>query len=166
LVAGQVIMGFGIAVVDSAQQKFFYHWFGADGLAFAFGLENAIAGTISVVVGLTAIPIRDRTGWYGWCFWIPVFFCAFSIVISVGYIIFERFLVPTQFRFKSSRMYAQQQSDVSKRKHITWVTLFLLPWAFWILPITQVLQSGAAGGFSTSSADIILWRGYTEAVAG
>lgn len=26
LVAGNVIMGFGIAVVDSAQQKFFYHW--------------------------------------------------------------------------------------------------------------------------------------------
>jgi MFS family permease len=113
LVAGQTIMGFGIAVVDSAQQKFFYHWFGADGLAFAFALENAIAGTTSLVAGLTAIPIRDRTGW---CFWIPVFFCAFSAVVSVGYIIFERFLVPTQFRFKSSRMYSTRSNSPTYRK--------------------------------------------------
>lgn len=31
----------GIAVMDSAQQKSFHHWFGAGGLAFAFGLESA-----------------------------------------------------------------------------------------------------------------------------
>lgn len=35
-----------------------------------------------------------------------------------------------------------------------------------MLPATQVLQSGAAGGFSTSSADIIYMKGYTEEVAG
>lgn len=35
-----------------------------------------------------------------------------------------------------------------------------------MLPMTQLLQSGAAGGFSTNSADIIRMRGYTEAVAG
>ncbi|KAJ4338841.1 hypothetical protein N0V95_007939 [Ascochyta clinopodiicola] len=32
--------------------------------------------------------------------------------------------------------------------------------------MTQLLQSGAAGGFSASSADIIRMRGFTEAVAG
>lgn len=35
-----------------------------------------------------------------------------------------------------------------------------------MLPATQVLQSGAAGSFSTSSANIIFKRGHTEAVAG
>lgn len=82
LVAGNIVTGFGILVVESAQQKFFYHWFGADGLAFAFGLENAIAGTTRLVAGLTAIPIRDSTGSYTWCFWILVFFCAFSVAVS------------------------------------------------------------------------------------
>jgi MFS family permease len=168
LVAGNVVMGFGIAVVDSAQQKFFYHWFGADGLAFAFGLENAIAGTVSLVGGITAIPIRDRTGWYGWCFWIPVFFCAFSVLVSVAYIVFERLVVPENYRFKSGRTasLAASHAQGTDRKRLSWATLFILPWAFWMLPATQLLQSGAAGGFSTSSADIIRYRGYTEAVAG
>jgi MFS family permease len=164
LVTGHIIMGFGIAVVDSAQQKFFYHWFGADGLAFAFGLENAIAGTISLVAGMVAIPIRDSTGWYGWCFWIPVFFCAFSVAVSIAYLLFERFTVPKQYHFTSAR--SQALNSVSDRTRLSWRTVFLLPWAFWMLPATQLLQSGAAGGFSTSSADIIRMRGYTEAVAG
>lgn len=163
LVAGHVIMGFGIAVVDSAQQKFFYHWFGADGLAFAFGFENAIAGTVSLVAGMVAIPIKESTGWYGWCFWIPVFFCAFSVIVSVAYILFERFFVPTQMRFKSARTL---QPEGPNKKKLTWATLFLLPWTLWMLPATQLLQSGAAGGFSTGSADIIGFRGYTQAVAG
>jgi MFS family permease len=168
LAAGHIFMGFGIAVVDSAQQKFFYHWFGADGLALAFGLENAIAGTTSLVAGMVAIPIRDRTGWYGWCFWIPVFFCTFSVIVSVAYIVFERFVVPGHLRFQSGRdkSIAASRSDELGKKRLTWATLFLLPWAFWMLPLTQLLQSGAAGGFATSSADIIFTRGYTETVAG
>lgn len=163
LVVGNIIMGFGIAVVDSAQQKFFYHWFGADGLAFAFGLENAIAGATSLVAGIVAIPIKERTGWYGWCFWIPVFFCAFSVGISIAYILFEHFVVPKAMRFTSSKA---ASSGLPNKKKLSWATLFILPWAFWMLPTTQLLQSGAAGGFSTSSADIILFRGYTEAVSG
>ena len=71
LTGGHILMGFGIAVLDTAQQKFFYHWFGISGLAFAFGFENAINKTVSLVAGMTAIPIRNSTGWYGWSFWIP-----------------------------------------------------------------------------------------------
>lgn len=137
--------------------------FGAGGLAFAFGLENAIAGTTSLVAGLTAIPIMEGTGSYIWCFWIPVFFCAFSVLVSVAYIAFDRFFVPIEMRFKPA---STLQPQGPNKKRITWATLFVLPWAFWMLPMTQLLQSGAAGGFSTSSADIIAMRGYTLAVAG
>ena len=62
------MMGFGTAVLDSAQHKLFYHWFGVKGLALAFGLESAVARTVSLVSGMTTIPIRDNTGWYGWVF--------------------------------------------------------------------------------------------------
>lgn len=90
LVGGHVLMGFGIAVLDSAQQKFFYHWFGAAGLAMAFGLENAVNRTISLVAGMTAVPIKDSTGWYGWSFWIPAALCGFSFCVAIGYLLFER----------------------------------------------------------------------------
>lgn len=160
-------MGLGTAVLDSAQQKFFYHWFGAGGLAFAFGLENAIA-KISIVSGMTAIPIKNSTGWYGYSFWIPAGLCAASFLVAVLYFIFERFIIPKEYRFTSGRAQALATSrtmGVDKKK-LAFGSLLYLPWAYWMLPMTQLLQSGAAGGFSTSSADIMRMRGYTEAVAG
>ncbi|KAM0569858.1 hypothetical protein D7B24_003384 [Verticillium nonalfalfae] len=166
LVGGHVLMGFGIAVLDSATQKFFYHWFGASGLAFAFGLESAIANTISLVSGMVAIPIRDGTGWYGWTFWIPVFFCAFSLLVNIAYVCFERFVIPQHLRLTSGRAAAISKQHLHTKKRFSWNVLFQLPWAYLMLPATQLLQSGAAGGFSTSSADIIFMKGYTEEVAG
>jgi hypothetical protein len=61
----QIMMGFGTAVLDSAQHKLFYHWFGVSGLALAFGLESAVARTVKLVSGMTSIPIKNNTGWYG-----------------------------------------------------------------------------------------------------
>jgi hypothetical protein len=94
LVGGKVLMGFGITVSDSAQEKFFYHGFGAGGLTFVFGFENAIAKTTSLVSGITAIFTKEATGWYGYSFWIPAGLCAASFCVAVGYIIFERFVIP------------------------------------------------------------------------
>lgn len=153
-------------MLDSAQQKFFYHWFGASGFALAFCLENSIASTTSLVSGLTAIPIKQGTGWYGWSFWIPVVFCAFSVIVSCVYFAWEKWVVPVEYRFTSGRTAAQGSDKAIAEKKVSLKTLFELPWAFWMLPATQLLQSGAAGGFNTSSADIIQFRGYTESVAG
>lgn len=164
ITGGHVFMGFGIAVLDSAQQKFFYHWFGASGLAFAFGLESAVAKVISLSAGMTAIPIRNSTGWYGWSFWIPAIFCGFSVFVALAYLAWDRFVVPKQFRIKTGKEEAGKPG--SPKKLVTFAVLFRLPWAFWMLPMTQLLQSGAAGGFSTSSADIIRMKGFTEEVAG
>ncbi|KAF5681395.1 major facilitator superfamily transporter [Fusarium denticulatum] len=166
LVSGHVLMGFGIAVLDSATQKFFYHWFGASGLALAFGLESAVSGTVSLVSGMVAIPIRDRTGWYGWTFWIPVFFCGLSLAMNISYVCFERFAVPTKYRLTPGREVAITEKHLVTKRNFSWKLLLTLPWAYLMLPATQLLQSGAAGGFSTSSADIIFLKGYTEEVAG
>ncbi|KAF5539797.1 major facilitator superfamily transporter [Fusarium napiforme] len=166
LVSGHVLMGFGIAVLDSATQKFFYHWFGASGLALAFGLESAVSGTVSLVSGMVAIPIRDRTGWYGWTFWIPVFFCVLSLAMNISYVCFERLAVPTKYRLTPGREVAITEKHLVTKRNFSWKLLLTLPWAYLMLPATQLLQSGAAGGFSTSSAEIIFLKGYTEEVAG
>ncbi|KLO82675.1 uncharacterized protein LW93_9879 [Fusarium fujikuroi] len=166
LVSGHVLMGFGIAVLDSATQKFFYHWFGASGLALAFGLESAISSTVGLVSGMVAIPIRDRTGWYGWTFWIPVVFCGLSLAMNISYVCFERFVVPTKYRLTPGRDAAITEKHLTIKRNFSWELLLTLPWAYLMLPATQLLQSGAAGGFNTSSADIIFLKGYTEEVAG
>ncbi|KAL6355440.1 hypothetical protein LRP88_11029 [Fusarium phalaenopsidis] len=166
LVSGHVLMGFGIAVLDSATQKFFYHWFGASGLALAFGLESAISSTVGLVSGMVAIPIRDQTGWYGWAFWIPVVFCGLSLIINAAYVYFERLVVPVEYRLTPGRDAAITQKHLITKRNFSWRLLLNLPWAYLMLPATQLLQSGAAGGFSTSSADIIFLKGYTEEVAG
>ncbi|KAI5478050.1 MFS general substrate transporter [Pseudohyphozyma bogoriensis] len=41
MIGGQILAGFGTAVLDSSQHKLFYHWFGTAGLAMAFGIESA-----------------------------------------------------------------------------------------------------------------------------
>ncbi|RSL94754.1 hypothetical protein CEP52_012444 [Fusarium oligoseptatum] len=166
LVSGHVLMGFGIAVLDSATQKFFYHWFGASGLALAFGLESAISSTVGLVSGMVAIPIRDQTGWYGWTFWIPVVFCGLSLIMNTAYVCFERFVVPIEYRLTPGRDAAITEKHLITKRNFSWRLLLNLPWAYLMLPATQLLQSGAAGGFSTSSADIIFLKGYTEEVAG
>lgn len=151
---------------SNAHTKFFYHWFGAAGLAFPFGLENAISSTVSLVAGMVAIPIRDGTGWYGWSFWIPAALCVFSFLANIVYVVFERTIIPAKFRLTSERDRAITSQKLAVKKVFSWRVLLTLPWAYLMLPATQLLQSGAAGGFSINSADIIFMRGYTEAVAG
>lgn len=98
--------------------------------------------------------------------------------------IFERTVVPAEFRLRPARddavvegVDALPTTEGEKKKNKSkgrakallqtqWNTLFLLPWAYLMLPATQLLQSGAAGGFSYNSADIIRLRGYTEETAG
>ena len=77
-------------------------------------------------------------------------------------------VVPPKYRLTSGRALALAASGelgINKKK-ISFSSLLELPWAYWMLPMTQLLQSGAAGGYNTSSADIIRMRGFTEAVAG
>ncbi|KAF6799581.1 MFS transporter [Colletotrichum sojae] len=167
LAAGHVLMGFGVAILDQAQQKFVYHWFGAGGLAFAFGLENAISSTVGMVAGMVAIPIRDKTGWYGWTFWIPAIFCGVSMAINIVYVFFERVFIPKHLRLTSARAKAVAANHKLNVKRIfSWKSLLGLPWQYLMLPGTQILQSGGANGFGVSAADIIRMKGYSEETAG
>ncbi|KAH7150361.1 major facilitator superfamily domain-containing protein [Dactylonectria estremocensis] len=160
LVAGHIVMGFGIAILDQAQQK-------VRGLAFAFGLENALSSTVGLVAGMVAIPIKEGTGWYGWTFWVPAFFCCASMLINIAYVFFERNFIPKQFRLTSARAKAVAKSHgLNVKRTWSWDSLLRLPWQYLMLPGTQILQSGGANGFGVSAADMIRMKGYTEEVAG
>ncbi|OAL46303.1 MFS general substrate transporter [Pyrenochaeta sp. DS3sAY3a] len=166
LVAGQIIEGLGVAVLDSAQHKFFYHWFGARDLGFAFGIDNAVAKAVGIAAGMAAVPIRDGTGHYQWSFWIAVIFCAVSWLINIGYVWFANTIVPPQHRLTSARANAMAKNPNVKTKVVDWRVLFTIPWAYMMFPLTQTLQAGGAGGFQNSAADIIRMKGFKEDVAG
>ncbi|KAM0752326.1 MFS general substrate transporter [Meredithblackwellia eburnea MCA 4105] len=162
LVGGHIMMGFGTAVLDSAQHKLFYHYFGTGGLAFAFGVEQAFNKLIGMSSGFSTIPLRDATGWWGWSFWIPTVLCGLSFLVNIGYVIWERRYLPTQYRMTPGRTQALR---VGKKSGFSFKVIMCIPWAFWMLPITQIFQSEAAGAFGTSSSDLIRMKGYTEEVS-
>lgn len=152
---------------DGVCAQFIYHWFGVGGLAFAFGLENAVSNTVGLVAGMVAIPIRDKTGWYGWTFCVPAFFCCASMIINITYVFFERIFIPKHLRLTSARAKAVAENHKLNVKRVfSWDSLLKLPWQYLMLPGTQILQSGGANGFGISAADMIRMKGYTEAVAG
>lgn len=149
---GFILRGFGTALLDSCQQVFFHALGGRRGLAFAFGLENAIAEAISLASEAAAVPIYQAHG-LDVVFWIPVAFCAVSVIINFVYIWYAKKVIPAQYRPSSGRDRAK--SDNASVKVISFASVWLLPWCFWMLPMTQLLQSGAASGFSVARADII-----------
>ncbi|KAM0789544.1 hypothetical protein ACM66B_000358 [Microbotryomycetes sp. NB124-2] len=165
MAGGKILQGFGDAVLDSAQRKLLYHYFGTRGLAFAGGLELSVYRAISLIAGSTAVPISEGTGWYGWSFWIPVMWCLVSIAITVGYIFFDAKFVPKNIRLTSNKEAAKLARDHVAKKRFSLDSYKKLPWAFWMLPSTMLMQSAAAGAFGSISPDLIRMKGYTEAVA-
>lgn len=152
LAGGYIIQGFGTALLDSCQQVYFHAFGRRQGLAFVFGLENAIASSISLAAEASAIPIRDNLG-LQYVFWIAVAFCGFSVLVNGVYLFFAKRMMPEQFRVKSGKQTAAQKG--AKPKLLSIEPFKLLPWCFWVLPMTQLLQSGAADGFSIARADMI-----------
>ena len=59
---------------------------------------------------MTAIPIKNSSGWYGYSFWIPAGLCAASFCVAIGYFLFERFVIPKEYRLTSGRALALAKS--------------------------------------------------------
>jgi hypothetical protein len=151
LAGGYIVQGFGTALLDSCQQVFFHAFGQRQGLAFAFGLENAIASATSLASEAAAIPIRDSLG-TNYVFWIPVAFCGCSSLLNFAYLYYAKYKMPAQYRVSTGR---DRSKGSGNAKVLSLDSLWRLPWCFWVLPATQLLQSGAAGGFSVARADII-----------
>jgi uncharacterized membrane protein YqaE (UPF0057 family) len=87
----------------------------------------------------SAIPIKEKTGFYGWSFWVSVVLCAMSFAINIAYVIWQNTVLPPKFRLGGASEAALKKTG----GRIEWKTLWFLPWAFWFLPVTQLFQSGA-----------------------
>lgn len=73
--------------------------------------------------------------------------------------------IPAEYRLEGTRSRELANTATGKKKKFHYKQLFNLPWAFWMLPMTQVLQSQAAGAFGASATDLITMKGYEEDVA-
>lgn len=89
------------------------------------------------------------------------------MVVNIAYVCFERFVVPKQYWLTSARAKTLASTHgVGNKRIFSFKTLLDLPWCYLMLPATQLLQSGAAGGFGVSATDMITMKGYEERVAG
>ncbi|KAJ7337538.1 major facilitator superfamily domain-containing protein [Mycena albidolilacea] len=176
LVAGNVILGLGSNTIESCQSKLYTHWFYGNHLGFVYGVDIAFGRVInSNHLKATSIPIAEGTGWWGWSIWastistsIPCIMAAATLAINVAYIFFESRL-PKASRLVSGREAAKRKTDANQgaTREAWFAAIFAIPAAFWIITISQLLQSGDVSAYSSIQADLITQtRGSSRLVAG
>lgn len=85
---------------------------------------------------------------------IPVIFCFLSCIVNGAFMWYTKRIMPAQYRVTSRK---EQSAKTGEKQSIRLLmgSLWLLPWCFWILPMSQSLQSGVVGGMQSSFNDII-----------
>jgi len=85
---------------------------------------------------------------------IPVIFCALSCGVNGLYLWYARSIMPSKYRLTSRK---DQNPDLGRRRTFVLLVsaIWMLPWCFWMLPMSQILQSGTVGGMQSSFNDII-----------
>jgi hypothetical protein len=120
---------------------------------------------------LSSVPISEGTGKWFWTFWVGAILAAVTLVLNIGYVLFERTL-PEDQRVMTGREVAKAiktrsatSSEVEKEtvimspfSRVYWKTvaasLFMIPAAFWLVAITQTLQAGTVGAYSSNLAEV------------
>ena len=120
---------------------------------------------------LSSVPIAEGTGKWFWTFWVGAILAAATLVLNIAYVIFERTLPDDQkvmTGYKVARMLKQRSKvegldgkDVvvmSPLSKTYWkavvASVFAIPAAFWLVTMSQVLQAGTVGAYSTNLADV------------
>ncbi|TYJ53851.1 hypothetical protein B9479_005539 [Cryptococcus floricola] len=166
LVGGLIIMGFGSSVVESVQSKLYTHWFSGSSLALMFALDIAWNRIVFVVSKVTAVPMTQINGFWGWALWIPAIISGVNWAIILAYWFYEGKVVP--------KVYRPGVIKGKKGKRIGWATIFgrtgtlrRLPKFFWIFCGSQLFQNAAVDVYSTNLADIqTVTRGTSKLAAG
>lgn len=193
ILGGEIIASFGAAFIDLVQNKLYTHWFRgtkANGgnrafLGLVLGIDLAGRNIFQLLGSLTAIPLAQSTGKWYWSFWLGAIVCALSVGINLTYLYIERRL-PAKARIPTGREAMVQRrrkiaepttstttSPMTLREYVTFhlkgitQSISTMPSFFYIMAMTQVLQSGVIGAFSSNRAEVIeLTRGTTKLVAG
>ncbi|KAJ7130411.1 major facilitator superfamily domain-containing protein [Mycena epipterygia] len=168
LVAGNVIFGLGSNIIESCQSKLYTHWFYGKKLGLVYGIDIAFGRVINTIAKATSIPIAEGTGWWGWSIWIPCIMAGVTLVINIGYLFFACRL-PKESQVVTGRAAAMRTAAADQKpvKRISLNALWSIPAAFWIITISQLLQSGDVSAYSSITADLIAeTRGSSRLVAG
>ncbi|KAK7040120.1 hypothetical protein VNI00_009925 [Paramarasmius palmivorus] len=159
LIAGEVILGLGSTTIETSQSKFYTHWFYGSHLGLVYGLDIAWGRVINVISKATSVPIAEGTGSWTWPFWVACIMCIVTLILNIGYCLFVRW-VAAGIRTPTGREMGAKFGD---SRRFSWFSLMSIPAAFWIIAITQILQSGTVGAYTSLSADVIKQtRGTTD----
>lgn len=108
LIGGRVMLGFGsigelhllrqavitqltiCAVIETVQNKLYAHWFAGSHLGLVIAIDLGWNACTYMIGRLSAVPMSQIHGWYGWALWIPCFVSIACLFIVTGYWIFER----------------------------------------------------------------------------
>nr|GAT50931.1 MFS transporter [Mycena chlorophos] len=163
LVAGNVVMGLGSSVIETCQTKLYAHWFYGNHLGLLYGVDIALIRVINTIAKATAVPIAERTGWWGWSIWISAVMSAIALIINIIYVLFDRRL-PGRTRLVPTRTLSHRRKG---NRTLSLAALSIIPGAFWIITLTQLFQLGSANAYAGISADLITQtRGSSALVAG
>jgi hypothetical protein len=144
---------------------------GAGILGFIYGLDIAMGRVFNLAGRLSSIPIAEGTGKWFWTFWVGAILAAVTLVLNVVYVLFERTLPEDQkvmTGHKVARMLKQRSKvegmdgkDVAVMtpfSKVYWKTVvasvFAIPAAFWLVTMSQVLQSGTVSAYSSNLAEV------------
>ncbi|KAJ6565492.1 major facilitator superfamily domain-containing protein [Mycena vulgaris] len=168
LIAGNVILGLGSNVIESCQSKLYTHWFYGNHLGLVYAVDIAFGRVINTIAKATSVPIAEGTGWWGWSIWVPCVMSGLTLVINIVYLVFQRRL-PKEAKLVTGKQIALRKAAATHQppQKISLAALSAIPAAFWIVAISQLLQAGCVGAYTSITADLITeTRGSSRLVAG
>ncbi|GAA5901154.1 hypothetical protein JCM6882_006131 [Rhodosporidiobolus microsporus] len=181
--AGQIIFGFGSTSVETTQNKLYsFYCLGGGILGFIYGLDIGIGRVWNLMGKLTAVPIYNGLNSYAWTFWIGTILCGFTLVLVISLWLYS-FTFPASSRVPTGRQAALKRAAeaaargeaVNMSFFASWKqertyfakSLLAIPACFWMVAISQLLQSGAVGTYSSNLADTVrVTRNKTQEAAG
>lgn len=171
-----------------ARSKRFAALSSAGWIGFVYGLDIAMGRVFNVMGKMSSVPVAESTGKWYWSFWLSAILCAVTLGLNVAYVIYERSL-PKRMRVVTGRQLAAQAEAVALTKSSSssaeqvdrkvtkpWSTQTIqlltlsvgaIPASFWLITMTQVLQSGAVNAYSSNLPEVVqITRGKTALMAG
>ncbi|GAA5820374.1 hypothetical protein JCM11251_005601 [Rhodosporidiobolus azoricus] len=181
--AGQIIFGFGSTSVETTQNKLYsFYCLGGGILGFVYGLDIGIGRVWNLMGKLTAVPIYQGLNSYAWPFWIGTIMCGFTLALVISLWLYT-FTFPASSRVPTGRQLALKKAAAAAARGEVVDTSFLASWkqertyfaksllaipaCFWMVAISQLLQAGAVGTYTSNLADTVrVTRNKTQEAAG
>lgn len=164
ILAGQIITGVGSNSINTCQNKIYAHWFrgtaaGGPGIiGFVAGIDISMNRIFALMASQSAVPLYHKSGKWYMAFWVSVIFCAFSVLLSIAYVILEARL-PREMHLPAGCKINPVKGPTVKHlgAHVLRVlsSIVNLPASFWVLALLQIFQSGAVASYKSNLADVV-----------